>query len=135
NFRSRKGGELLAQPRAALCFYWRMLARQVRAEGPVETVTEAQADAYFATRPRDSQIGAWASDQSQPLGDRAELERRVREREREFAGREVPRPPHWSGFRIVPERIEFWSEQPFRLHDRVVYERAGDGWRVHRLYP
>jgi pyridoxamine 5'-phosphate oxidase len=135
NFQSRKGGELLGRPSAAICFFWRMLARQVRIEGPVETVGEAQADAYFASRPRDSQIGAWASDQSRPLADRSDLERRVGEYERKFAGREVPRPPHWSGFRVVARRIEFWSEQPFRLHDRVVYERAGEGWRAYRLYP
>lgn len=135
NFESRKGSELLAQPAAACCFYWRTLGRQVRIDGPVETVSKAEADEYFASRPRDSQVGAWASEQSRELPDRATLERRVEQMAAEFRGLEVPRPPHWSGFRVLPERIEFWSEQPFRLHDRVLYERAGAGWTVRRLYP
>ena len=135
NFESQKGEELQAQREAAVCFYWRTLARQVRAAGKVEIVTEAMADAYFATRPRDSQVGAWASIQSRPLVSRAELEGKVAEYDRRFAGQPVPRPPHWCGFRIVPRRIEFWSEQPFRLHDRVVYEPEGNGWRCFRLYP
>jgi pyridoxamine 5'-phosphate oxidase len=135
NFESQKGAELQDQPEAALCFYWPTLARQVRAAGRVEVVSDAMADDYFATRPRDSQVGAWASAQSRPLASRAELEGKVAEYDRRFAGQPVPRPPHWSGFRIVPRRIEFWSEQPFRLHDRVVYEPEGDGWRCFRLYP
>lgn len=135
NFESQKGGELQGQPQAALCFYWRTLARQVRATGKVEVVSDAMADAYFASRARDSQVGAWASAQSQLLASRSELEGKVAEYDRRFAGQPVPRPPHWSGFRIVPRRIEFWSEQPFRLHDRLAYEPEGNGWRCFRLYP
>jgi pyridoxamine 5'-phosphate oxidase len=135
NLESRKSGELFANPHAALCFLWKSLNRQVRVEGVVELVTDEEADAYFASRPRDSQIGAWASDQSQPLPDRTELERRVAEAGRRFGEGEVPRPSFWSGFRLVPQRIEFWQEQPFRLHDRLLFHREGTGWRRERLFP
>jgi pyridoxamine 5'-phosphate oxidase len=135
NYESRKGRELLAQPQAALCFHWQPLERQVRIEGDVEPVSPEEADAYFATRARLSQIGAWASRQSRQLSSDAELDERVREMEARFAGGAVPRPPHWSGFRIVPRRIEFWRNRAFRLHERLVYEREGMSWRVARLYP
>ncbi len=120
---------------AAFCFIWNSLYRQVRVEGPVELVGDEEADAYFASRPRDSQIGAWASDQSQPLASRAELERRVQEFARRFPEGAVPRPPQWSGFRIVPVSIEFWQERPFRLHDRPLFAREGTEWRRERLFP
>jgi pyridoxamine 5'-phosphate oxidase len=135
NLESRKSKELFANPHAALCFLWKSLDRQVRIEGVVEMVGDEEADAYFASRPRDSQIGAWASDQSQPLASRAELERRVDEFLRRFGEGEVPRPPYWSGFRVVPQRVEFWQEQPSRLHDRILFIREGDGWRRERLFP
>jgi pyridoxamine 5'-phosphate oxidase len=135
NCESRKGRQLLASPKAALCFYWKSQRRQVRIEGPVEQVTPEEADAYFATRARTSQIGAWASQQSRPLTSRFELEKRIAQFTAKFGIGAVPRPPHWSGFRVLPERIEFWEERPFRLHDRLVYHRDGDGWRTERLYP
>lgn len=135
NLESRKAEELSDNPRAALCFFWKSLRRQVRVEGTVAPVTEAEADAYFATRHRDSQLGAWASAQSRPLPDRATLERETAAIADRFAGREVTRPPFWSGFRVVPERIEFWQERPARLHDRWLYLREGGSWRRQRLYP
>jgi len=135
NFESRKGRELLATRRAALCFHWQPLEVQVRVEGDVAPVSDAEADAYFASRARGSQIGAWASAQSRPIEHAGDLDARVAEVERRFAGRDVPRPPHWSGFRVVPRRIEFWKGKPSRLHDRDVYERDGDAWRISRLYP
>jgi len=135
NLESRKSKELLANPHAALCFLWKSLDRQVRVEGFVELAADEEADAYFASRPRDSQIGAWASDQSRPLASRAELEQRVDEFSRRFGEGEVPRPAYWSGFRVVPQRIEFWQEQPSRLHDRILFIREGDLWRRERLFP
>ena len=135
NLRSRKGRELSANPRAALCFYWPPLDVQVRVEGDASPVTDAEADAYFATRPRVSQLGAWASRQSAPMAHDEDLEARLREVERRYEGRDVPRPPHWTGFRVVPYSVEFWRARPFRLHDRELYTREGAGWRVERLYP
>ena len=136
NHQSRKGGELLHQPWAALNFYWPSLDSQVRVEGACRPVDPAEADAYFATRPRLSQIGAWASDQSRPLDSRDTLDARVAELEAHYQGKPIPRPPHWSGFRVVPDRIEFWKAVANRLHDRFLYERAGaGGWSAHRLFP
>lgn len=136
NLHSRKAAELRENLHAALCFHWKSLARQVRVEGATEPVADGEADAYFASRARDSQIGAWASDQSRPLDSRAELEHRFQTFSRQFAEQEaVPRPPNWSGFRLRPRRIEFWQERPFRLHDRVLFVREGEAWRKARLYP
>ncbi len=135
NFESAKGRELLATPKAALLFHWKSLRRQVRIRGAVEQVTPEEADAYFASRPRDSRIGAWASEQSRPLEGRFALERRVAEYALKFGLGEIPRPPHWSGFRIIPSEIEFWKDGAFRLHDRLKFTRAGDGWETVRLYP
>ncbi len=135
NLGSRKAEQLSVNPRAALCFYWKSLKRQVHVEGTVERVDDAEADAYFATRPRGAQIGAWASKQSRPMEGRFRLEARVAKYTAKFHVGTVPRPDFWSGFRVVPEHIEFWREQPFRLHDRVVYHRDGGGWRKERLYP
>jgi pyridoxamine 5'-phosphate oxidase len=135
NMESNKGRQLLAQPKAALVMHWKSLRRQVRARGPVIQVSDAQADAYFQGRPRQSRIGAWASQQSRPLESPLALEKAVALTAAKYAIGEVPRPPHWTGFRIAPSVIEFWQDKPFRLHDRVVFTREGDGWRKVRLYP
>ena len=136
NKESRKADELAANPRAALLFHWKSLGRQVRIEGRVTDVTAAEADAYFASRLRISRLGAWASDQSRPLPDRATLERRLAEQEARYPGDDIPRPPFWSGYRVVPDRFEFWQNMDFRLHDRTVYTLAGDvRWAVGKLYP
>jgi pyridoxamine 5'-phosphate oxidase len=135
NEQSAKGQELAANPRAALLFHWKSLRRQVRIEGPVERVPDAQADDYFASRARDSQLGAWASDQSRPLDRRDTFEQRFDEVRRRFEGQEVPRPPHWRGFRVIPERIEFWIDRPHRLHERRLFTRSGNGWDEGLLYP
>ncbi len=134
NTQSRKGGELAANPHVALLFHWKTLQRQVRVEGEVEPVTAAEADAYYNTRARISRLGAWASDQSHPLPARSELERRVAELDKKYPG-DIPRPPHWSGFRVIPAFLEFWQEMPYRLHDRRTYTRAGQGWTTGALYP
>ena len=135
NHEGRKGRELLARSRAALCLYWSAIDVQVRVEGPVVKVSDNEADAYFATRARMSQIGAWASRQSEPLETPRALDERVTEYEKKFAGKEVPRPSHWSGFRVQPERIEFWKGKPNRLHERHLYTRAGNSWKIETLYP
>jgi pyridoxamine 5'-phosphate oxidase len=136
NYESRKGRELAADPRCALSLTWPTLGRQIRATGVAERVPGAESDAYFATRPRASQVAAWASPQSEVLADRAELEARVAAVEARFAGAEsLPRPPHWGGFRVVPDEVEFWSRRDNRLHDRTRYQREGAGWRVDRLAP
>ncbi|MGB1548287.1 MAG: pyridoxamine 5'-phosphate oxidase [Alphaproteobacteria bacterium] len=135
NLESAKAHDLRENPKVALCFYWKLLDRQVRITGRAEPVSDAEADAYFATRDRLSQIGAWASKQSRPLEGRFELEKRVAEFTLKYGVGAVPRPPFWSGYRVVPERIEFWSQAAFRLHDRLVYDREKDGWRVEWLYP
>lgn len=135
NRESRKGRELTQNPKAALCFYWMPLGRSVRVVGSVEGVTEAEAEEYFASRPRNSQIGAWASQQSRPLELRHALEKRVAQFALKHAIGTVPRPAYWTGFRVVPGTIEFWEERPFRLHDRLVYVRDGAIWRTERLYP
>lgn len=135
NSRSRKGAELAVNPRAALLFHWKSLRHQVRIEGRVEPVEPGVADAYFATRSRDSQIGAWASEQSQPLARRADFEARYEALAAEYEGRDLPRPPHWWGYRIVPSRIEFWTDRPHRLHERRLFTRDGDGWNEGLLYP
>ena len=136
NLESPKAVELAANPHAALCFHWKSLGRQVRVEGPASRVAADEADAYFATRARDSQLGAWASVQSRPLASRAPLEERLATFSRHYPeGTAVPRPPGWSGFRVMPQAIEFWQERPFRLHDRVLFTRDGERWQKQRLYP
>ncbi len=135
NYESRKGVELLATRIAAMCFHWQPLEAQVRVEGAVAPVSDPEADAYFASRARGSQIGAWASAQSRPMKHHGDLALRVAELERKYEGREIPRPPYWSGFRLEPACIEIWKGMPSRLHERDVYTRAGAGWRVQRMYP
>ncbi|PYE90578.1 pyridoxamine 5'-phosphate oxidase [Phyllobacterium leguminum] len=137
NYESQKGREILASQKAAMCFHWKSLRRQVRIRGPVEQVSDSEADAYYASRPRGSRIGAWASKQSRPLEGRFALEKAVAEYTARHAIGEIPRPPHWSGFRLRPVSIEFWHDRPFRLHDRVVFTRetSEGGWEKARLYP
>jgi len=133
---SRKGEELAANQRAALLFYWKSLGRQIRVEGTISDTTAAEADAYFASRLRISRLGAWASDQSRPLDARSTLERRLAEAEARFPEEDIPRPPHWSGYRVTPERFEFWQDMPYRLHDRTIFTRGADGvWMSGKLYP
>ena len=135
NFESQKGQEILSSHKAAMCFHWKSLRRQVRIRGDVEVVTEEEADAYYATRPRGSRIGAWASKQSRPLEGRFALEKAVAEFTARYAIGEIPRPSHWSGFRINPVSLEFWHDRPFRLHDRMEFRRVNDGWQKVRMYP
>jgi pyridoxamine 5'-phosphate oxidase len=135
NSESRKGTELSANPRAALCFHWKSLRRQIRVQGPVAPIDAAESDAYFASRPRDSQIGAWASQQSRPLESRFALEKAVARYAAKFAVGAIPRPTYWMGYRLRPQRIEFWEDRPFRLHDRHVFTRVGAGWQQQWLYP
>jgi pyridoxamine 5'-phosphate oxidase len=135
NRESRKAAELAANPQAALLFHWKSLRRQVRIEGPVSLSSDAESDAYFASRSRDSQLGAWASDQSRPLDERATFEQRYEAMRRRFDGQPVPRPPHWGGYRIPPEQIEFWQDREHRLHERRLFERVEGGWREGLLYP
>ena len=135
NYESRKAGELDANPNVALLFHWPILQRQVRVEGRVERVSREETAEYFHSRPRGSQIGAWASKQSSELDTRSRLEERVKELEFRFDGKEIPLPDHWGGYLVSPDRIEFWQGRPFRLHDRIIFERSESGWETHRLYP
>jgi pyridoxamine 5'-phosphate oxidase len=135
NYNSRKAKELFANPHAALCFHWPTLEEQIRVEGRVERLPDEESDVYFRSRPRGSQLGAWASDQSAVLASRETLEEKYREIERRFEAKDVARPPFWGGFRLVPERIEFWFGRPDRLHDRLCYTRDGAAWKIERLYP
>ena len=135
NLDSRKGRELAANPNGALCIHWKSLRRQVRAEGPVEQVSDDEADAYFSGRSRESRIGSWASDQSRPLESRQAFEARYQAMCDRFDGADVPRPPRWSGFRLIPQRIEFWSDRPHRLHERRLFTRSGESWDEGLLYP
>lgn len=135
NREGRKAGEIAANPHAALLFHWKTLRRQVRVEGPVTPVEDTESDAYFASRGRDSQLGAWASDQSRPLDVRATFEQRFTDARARFEGGDIPRPPHWGGYRVAPEAIEFWSDRPHRLHERRLFTRGGDGWTEGLLYP
>jgi pyridoxamine 5'-phosphate oxidase len=136
NKESRKSEELAANRQVALLFHWKSLMRQVRIEGVVEPVTDAESDAYFASRPRISRLGAWASAQSRPLDERLTLERRLAEYEAKYPGEDIPRPPYWSGYRVLPDSFEFWQNMPFRLHDRTIYTRSEDGgWAIGKLFP
>lgn len=135
NYEGRKSRELEANPNCTLTFYWGELERQVRIEGRAVKVPDEESDAYFATRPRGSQLGAWASEQSRPVEGRGKLEERLRELEAEYAGREIPRPPFWGGYRVEPQRIEYWQGRENRLHDRLLYTRREDGWEIQRLQP
>ena len=135
NEQSAKGNQLGVNPRAALLFHWKSLRRQVRIEGPVQRVDKSQADSYFATRSRDSQLGAWASDQSRPLDNRSTFEQRYDQAKQRFEGGDVPRPPHWGGYRVAPQSIEFWTDRPHRLHERRLFVRDGEGWTEGLLYP
>ena len=135
NMESRKGHEMLENPVAALCFHWPILRRSVRIEGLIEMVSEEEANVYFASRPREARIGAWASSQSRTLITRLELEKRVAQFALKFSVKEIPRPSHWAGCRVVPNKIEFWRNRPFRLHDRVLYDRSERGWKRCKLYP
>ncbi len=135
NYASRKGREIDANPFAALCFFWPWMKLQARVEGAIARVPDAESDEYFASRPRGSQLGAWASQQSLPIGSRAELEANLAQVEERFRDRTIPRPPSWGGYRLVPDRMEFWQEQPFRLHDRLAFTRDGSDWKRVRLQP
>ena len=135
NREGRKAADLAANPHAALLFHWKSLRRQIRIEGPVALASDADSDAYFASRSRDSQLGAWASDQSRPLDARATFEARFEEMQARFEGHDVPRPPHWGGYRVAPQRIEFWQDREHRLHERRLFVREGEGWREGLLYP